>query len=881
MFIEEEDYLEHYGILRRSGRYPWNSGGEDENTRNKIFLNHLNELKSQGLSEKEIAKGWDCSINEIRSAKSIARNQQRAADIAMAHRLKEERGWSNTAIGKRMGIPESTVRNLLRPGEIDKADAITSTAKMLKEEVDAKKFVDVGRGSENFVGASSTRLNNAVSLLREEGYELHPVYIRQVTTGKDTRGKILCPPGTTWKEANANKDNIQQIGSYSDDGGRTYSKPAPPMSISPKRVAVRYANEGGAKADGVIYVRPGVKDIELGGVQYAQVRVKVGDEHYLKGMAMYKKDLPDGVDLLFNTAKSDTGNKLDAMKALKDDPDLPFGSIVRQIPDVKGAKPTSVMNIVNDEGNWSTWTRTLSTQMLSKQSPMLAKTQLDMTYERRQTEYENIMKLTNLTVRKKMLMDFAGETDSASVHLKAAAMPGQAVRVILPIPSLRSTQVYAPGFKNGEQVVLVRHPHGGTFELPQLTVNNRHKESKDLLGDAKAAIGINHEVAHWLSGADFDGDTVLVIPNHPITGRIKTSPALKELQNFDPKAAYPEYPGMRVMRNTQAEMGKISNLITDMTIKRAPHSEIARAVKHSMVVIDAENHRLNHRLSANDNNIKDLVDKYQRQPGSKKAGASTLISRRKAEVRVPERKERPQKLGGPINKETGAKEYVPTGKVYWNTKKPIESKVRAIDLTDDAHTLSSGTVMEGYYADHSNQLKALANKARLSAINTPRSSYSASAAKAYPNEVASLNNKLAIAKRNAPLERQAQVIASQQVKAKKQYNPNMDDDTYKKVQSQALNDARDRMGAKKHAIEITKEEWDAIQAGAISDTKLTEILTNADMSYVRKLATPKEQVLMTPSMQARARQMFALGYDRADVAQQLGVSVSTLDKASV
>ena len=786
MRIDEEDYLAHYGTLRHSGRYPWGSGGNETDTRNPVTLDAISDLKAQGFSEKEIANGYGMTLNELRQEKSIARNARRASDIVMAQRL-QEKGMSTNGIAKRMGIPESTARNLLKPGELEKANIIKSTADMLRSQVDEFGMIDVGKGNENYLGVSSTRLNTAIKMLRNEGYELHQLNVPQVATGKDTKTKVLAKPSVTQKEVFLNQNKIHQINNYSDDGGRTYSKSLPPLAIDPKRVDIRYADQGGKEADGVVYVRPGVKDVELGG-QYAQVRIQVGDGHYIKGMAVYKDDLPDGVDLQFNTSKDNTGNKFDAMKPLKDDPDLPFGSIVRQIQDKSGspdAKVTSVMNLVNEEADWAKWSRTLSSQMLSKQSPLLAKEQLDMTYERRINNYNTINNLTNPTVRKKLLLDFAGATDSAAVHLKAAAMPGQAVRVLLPVPSMRATEVYAPTFQNGERVVLIRHPHGGTFEIPELTVNNRNAEAKRLLGsDSKVAIGINHEVAKHLSGADFDGDTVLVIPNRQ--GRILVSRPLDALKNFDPHTSYPKYDGMKVMRNTETEMGKISNLITDMTIKGASHDEIARAVKHSMVVIDAEKHKLNYKLSYNDNNIKELKKKYQpKDPTTGKGGAATLISRAKSEIRVPERKERTQAKGGPISKETGKLEFEPTGRVSWKTGKPRTTKVTRLGEAVDAFILSSGTPIEAHYAEHSNKLKALANQARLDAIRTPPTKYSPSAKKTYTNEVETLNAKLSTAKSNAPLERQAQRIANSQIKLKKSYDPDMDKETYEKVKYQA------------------------------------------------------------------------------------------------
>jgi len=881
--IDEEDYLAHYGTPRHSGRYPWGSG-EPENTRNKHFLDYVRELEKQGESQKDIAKGLGMSTTELRDRKSRATTQERQSKVTQAWRLKEK-GMSTNAIAKQMGIPEATARNLLRPGEIDKEDQITSTARALKERVDEIGMVQVGKGVENYLGVSNTRLSSSLTALKDEGYEVHTISVPQVGVGKDVKVKVLAVPGTTQKDVWQNQDKIGLFNTYSDDGGRSYTKTSPPITVNPNRLKVLHADEGGADADGVIYVRPGVKDLNLGNSNYAQVRVKVGKDRYLKGMAIYKEDLPEGVDLVFNTSKKNTGNKLDALKPIQPDPDLPFGSIVRQIVDKPGspdAKPISAMNIVNDEEDWAKWSRTLSSQFLSKQRPQLVQEQLDMTLERRNSEFDEIKSLTNPTVRKKLLIQFADSSDAASVHLKAAALPGQSVKVIMPVATLRETHVYAPGYQNGDRVVLIRHPHGGTFEIPELIVDNRHADSKKFLGEnAKTAIGIHPKVAVQLSGADFDGDTVLVVPNRG--GKILTSPPLEALKNFDARALYPGYPGMPKMKNTQKEMGSISNLITDMTIKGAPHDEIARAVKHSMVVIDAENHNLDHKRSFNDNNIKELKAKYQREPGVKgsKGGASTLISRAKSELRVPQREERKQSQGGPIDPVTGERVYTPTNRKHWKTGAPLTTVTTKLAEAKDARTLSSGTIIEDKYADYSNELKRMANQARLMSVHTPPSVWNPSAKKTYKNEVASLEAKLDAAKKNKPLERQAQLYANVTIKMKKDYNPSLRDDkaTLKKVEQQAIKEARRRTGAAKSRIRITQAEWDAIQAGAISDTKLDEILTNADMDLVRQLATPKTAVMMTPTMTNRAQSMLSSGATRAEVASALGVSVSTLDKS--
>jgi len=869
VIIDEEEYLAHYGILRRSGRYPWGSG-ETQDQRNTTFLATVDDLRSQGLSETDIAKGFGITTTELRAARSIARSADKQARIAMVQRLKDK-GYSNVAVGERVGIPESSVRALLSPGQKDRADVLETTANMIRAQVEKKSYVDVGTGVEHHIGVSSSKLSTAVAMLREKGYTLHYVKVEQLGTGNFTTIKVLAKPDTPYGEVFRNRDKIKQISDHSIDGGRSYLGLHSPESISSKRVGVRYAEHGGSKADGVIYVRPGVKDISLGGSRYAQVRIAVDGTHYLKGMAMYKSDLPDGVDLLFNTNKSDTGNKLDAMKKLKDDPDNPFGAVI--------SRQHGKMNIVNEEGSWEQWSKSLSSQMLSKQGPGLAKSQLDLTYERRRDELESILKLTNPSVRRKLLSAYADTTDSAAVHLKAAALPRQGSHVILPVHSLSEKEIYAPNYRNGERVVLVRYPHGGIFEIPELTVNNRHPESKKLLGNARDAVGINSKVAERLSGADFDGDTVLVIPNNQ--GKVKTAPALTSLKDFDPQRSYPAYPGMPRMspRSKQVEMGVVSNLITDMTIQGATTSELARAVRHSMVVIDAEKHNLNYRQSAIDNGIKQLKTKYQ---GGPRAGAATLISRAGSDIRVPERKPRSAAKGGPIDRETGRRVYENTGATYTNKKGvvvPKELTLEKLAATRNAHELSSGTTIERYYADHSNRLKALADQARRASVRIQSTPYSPSARTAYAVQVGTLTSKLNIALKNAPLERQAQILANAVVAHKRASNPDLTGSEIKRLKGQALEEARTRTGAKKNRIKITEDEWAAIQAGAVSSSKLDQILANADLDVVKQMATPRVANLMTPAKITRATAMFNAGYTQAEVADALGVSVSTLKRA--
>lgn len=894
MPLVEAEFM-HYGVARRSGRYPWGSG-KDPYQAQKTFLANVRELREKGYSQKEIAEALGLeTTTELRAGQRIAINAVRAADQTMAITLREK-GMSHKAIGERLGgMGESQVRNLIKDYENGKIDRLSNTVNILKSSLDEKEYIQVGLGTETQLGISRTQLKTALKMMEEEGYLVR--YVNVVTgPGRKTSIEVLTKPDVEYSELAKNLDKIELIGAKSPDMGQSFQIIKPPKQLDPDRLAIRYAEDGGTDADGVMYVRPGVADLALGGASYAQVRIAVGGTHYLKGMIVYKDDLPDGVDIMFNTNKSNTGNKLDALKPLDSDPDRPFKSVVAQRTylDAKGKPQQSLLNIVNEEGDWRDWSNSLASQMLSKQPIGLAQQQLAIRLAQKKDEFDEIMRLTNPTVKKRLLESFSDDLDSAAVDLRAAALPRQATHVILPSTKVKETEIYAPSYQNGERVVLIRYPHGGKFEIPELVVNNKTLEAKRMIGNApRDAVVIHPKVAEKLSGADFDGDTVLVIPNNK--GTVKHSKTLDGLKDFDPKSQYKAYEGMVPMtkKQTQLEMGRISNLITDMTLKGATDSELARAVRHSMVVIDAEKHKLNYKQSEVDNGISQLKTDYQ---GKSTAGASTLISRASAEVYIPDRRAAWVSEGGAIDSKTGKKNYVPSGKThqvatgkdpvtgkktYDGTTAPDEIKVKRLSITDDAHSLSSGTAMERIYADHSNHMKALANEARKAMIATPNQKAQAiSVTRAtYGPELTSLSAKIEAARLNKPKERQAQLTASLIVKAKRAENPDMDDETLKKTKRQALQRARSMHGAEAQVIKITPREWEAIQAGALSHTRLSEILSKADLDEVKKYATPRDAPVMGTATLARARSMLASGATPAEVASALGVASSTLDSA--
>lgn len=921
-----ERELAHYGMPKRSGRYPYGSG-KDPYQHGRDFLGRIEELKKQGMSDTEIAKSMGLTTTQYRTEKALATNERRALDVARAKSLKDD-GLGATEIGRKMGIPESTVRSLLNETSENRMKEAQNTANFIKSQIDSKGMIDVGKGVEQELNISKEKLNQALYLLEREGYPVYNGRFEQPTNrGKWTTQKIICPPGTEYKEI-YNLDKIHALnedGYISRDGGETFTKFQYPKSMDSKRMQIRYNEEGGLEKDGTIEIRRGVKDLSLGNDRYAQVRILVDDTHYLKGMAVYSDDMPDGVDVVFNTNKT-KGTPMDkVLKKIKNDPDNPFGALIKAggqstYFDADGNEQLSLINKTRGEGDWNDWSNGLPSQFLSKQSLPMAKKQLALAKADKLAEYEEICSLPNPTIKKHMLQKFADSCDKAAVDLKAASLPGQHYHVIIPINSLKDTEVYAPRYENGTKLALIRYPHGGTFEIPILTVNNKNQIAKKLLGpDAIDAVGVTSKVAERLSGADFDGDTVMCIPTHDRQGKVKiaSTKELDGLKGFDPKEKYKvDYieedadgvkhgykngKEVKLMKNTGTQMGVISNLITDMTLAGAKEDELARAVRHSMVVIDAEKHGLDYKQSELDNNIAALHKKYQ---GKSTGGAATIISKAKGEQSVLKRQ------GTPKINEKGKEWYDPSkpeGAYIFKTADDLEYTVKKVNKrtgevttitkqrhqpstkmyeTDDAYSLVSDAKhpMEIAYADYANSMKSLANKARMEMVHTGKIEYSSNSKKIYQAEYDSLMKKLNAALLNTTRERSATRKANAEVEAKKkaymeETGQKMKPADVKKASQVAVNKYRNEVGSikrKDRSIEITDKEWEAIQAGAISETKLKKILDNTDIDVLRERITPRSTTTLSPAKVAKAKSMSNSNYSLKEIAEALGVSTTTV-----
>ena len=997
----DEDLM-HYGMPRRSGRYPYGSG-DNPYQHGSDFLGRISELKKSGFTykdpetgetysgDKAIYKSMGLSSSEYRRQVSWANYEKRLLQVETAKALKED-GLGPTEIGRKMDLSESTVRSLLNPKSENNMQKAMETVDFLRAQLEEKGMIDVGTGVERELGISKERLDMALDYLEKaEGCPVYKGGVPQPTNpGQQTNQRVLCLPDTKHHEI-YDYERVKTINDYiSRDGGETYEKKFHyPASLDSKRLKILLKDEvgpdgeRGVDKDGIIQIRPGVADLSLGNSRYAQVRILVDNDKYLKGMAVYSNNMPDGVDVIFNSNKT---SYADALKKIKLDPDNPFGSLIKDADQggqywydpktgerVSSKSPGAKLGLINkrsDEGDWSDWADALPSQFLGKQSITMAKKQLNLDKADKLAEFDEYCSLTNPTIKKHLLEKFADNCDSAAVHLKAAALPGQKYHAIIPVNTLKDNEVYAPNYENGTKLALIRYPHGGLFEIPILTVNNKHTSARKLLGeDCVDAVGINKNIAERLSGADFDGDTVMCIPTHDSKGKVKIAnkPPLKDLEGFDNKLEYgPDEPPRKdangnlhyyrngveypIMKNTGTEMGKISNLITDMTLAGASDDKLARAVKHSMVVIDAEKHKLDYKQSEIDNNIAALQKEYQLKESGRYGGAATLLSKSKGQASVDKR-QGSYKVNMPGDKDydptlpDGAKIwkvaddlYYPdrrynnkTGKIdikttdgkkvsYDPKDKEAYKKYNPVRRVDNdgkvTYTNEDGTItyklnkrtqkstkmaeaydanelvsvkkhpMELVYADYANAMKALANQARIEMKTAGKIEYSSTAKSAYAEEVSSLNKKLNDALLNTTRERAALRLANAEVSKKKadyaeEHGSKMGSGDVKKASQQAVSKYRQEVGSIKRRdrnIDITDREWEAIQAGAVSETTLKKILNNTDIDKLRERATPRTYNSLSNAQVNRVKALAASNYTLNEIANKLGVSTTTVSK---
>ena len=935
--------MPHVGARSRSGRYPWGSG-ENPYQHDDWFdtpggwLNRVKQYEKAGVKQSDLAAKWGLRTDEFRAYRSIAVREQKLAECKNIQQMLDA-GKTTTEIAREFGIAESSVRSKMdwmKKQQEPNAESARNTAEYLKKAIDdLGGSIDIGEGVARRLGISNEKLEAALALMENEGYTIRGGRMDRVTDPTSSHkitlrviGKGELPKDYVYN----NLDDIHSLNELktrlTEDGEKERPSFVFPESMDISRLKIIHGDEDGLDPgikgidrDGLVEIRRGVKDLDLGLSNYAQVRILVDGDRYIKGMAVYRDpaDMPDGIDVVFNTNKPSSKSDREILKKVKTlpdgtiDPDNPFGALLREeggqtfyddpngkyIDPVTGKKQS--LNLINKtriEGDWSEWADKVPAQMLSKQPKKLVEMQLKSSIDDRQYEFDEIMEITNPTVKRDQLLKFADSCDTASVKLKAAAFPGQKYQVLLPAATLKDNEVYAPNYQEGSQVALIRFPHGGTFEIPILTVNNKNAEARKMLSSSPIdAVAVNPHNAGILSGADFDGDTVQVIPMSDKVN-IQNSRPLPGLVGFDPKVQYGTDPnnreGVRLMKreetdpktgktkiidNTQKEMGAITNLITDMSSQNAPRDEIERAVRHSMVVIDAAKHELDYKRSEIDNGIAELKKKWQGRidpkTGKYTESSATIMSRASAEDSEP------RTIGsGWIDKETGKMVYK-IDKTPNKQGKQRMQKTTQMMTTDDAFTLvhDNSNPIEIAYAKYANKLKEFARTARLASLKVGEKKRDPGAAKVYAKEVSSLKEKLAKALSNQDVERWAQLTANQKVLARRKADPDLDQDKprLKKLRQKYLAQARDQTGAKRHTIDITDREWEAIQRGAVGSSTITTILKYSDPDRIKQLSMPRDSKKLNNSRRSRAKSMASQGFTQEQIASRLGVSTSTIN----
>lgn len=1021
---------------RGSGRYPYGSGNRLHQHDWDVKA-RMDKLKAQGMSDAQIAEimGYTNTNQYTHETKPSVSKYKAARQIAVRNTKVDQyeeliwydshidpatgKPYTNRKIAELMGLPnESSVRTMRQTGYSEDDVPVFKAAKQLKEAITETGYLDVGRGAELYSDLSPDSFKTTLEILQREGYEVRSLKQDQnnVAGNNKTTVKVLIAPdkiGEDEKQLYKDAYNALKEGKVSrliddDDINNPLSERVhqweDPIKIKSSRVDVKYDEDGGTAKDGIIEIRA-VKDkngnivaadpalslgLNMNGdpSRYAQVRIMVdgGKEcitednptglKYIKGMAVYNLNLPEGTDILVNSNKSAADGKRKALKDVEPDENLPFGSAVVQqhyIDPKDGKEKLSAVQIVGTvtdddhdkhvEGSWGNWSKNLPSQFLGKQNLSLVKKQLKADVLLKEDELETIMSIKNPTVKKKLLEEFGDSCDKAAEDLKAAPIPGQKTHVLIASKTLKDNECYAPNYDDGQTLALIRFPHQGTFEIPIVKVNNKNKEMRDAIGtNSLDAIGINWNVASKLSGADFDGDNVIAIPmtkknsdgGFDRSVNIKSMDSIPMLKNYDTNIYSTKNPRFKDMvdekgkptfkyfktdKDKGKEMGIISNLMTDMYAKGCDDpDELGRADAYSMVVIDAKKHQLNYKQAYIDYGIAELKKKYQtNEETGHVGGASSLLSRAKSPTEVdirsstskidpdtgkriydtPKETTRVEKkkvyakdpeTGKYLKDENGKKiaetyqgKYVKNkdgsytynqGKLGKNNRelweetgkvKELKSSISKMQATDDARTLlsSNPNEIEKTYADYANHMKSLANYSRKEStrINpTKESKADPVSAKEYAEEVASLNAKLVKAKKNAPREREAQRVCTNRVNAAKDAHPEMyqDYDTEKKLRDRMLKEARIDCNAQKDRITFTDREWEAVEHNAVSPTKLSQLLANADKDSYTSKAIPKSNTIST-AKKNRIKTLYAQGYSQEEISRMVdGVSTSSI-----
>ena len=181
--VDDPKAIAHIGVKRRSGRYPWGSG-ERPYQRSEDFLARVEQLKAEGMTEKDLMEYFKITSTDLRRQIRVAKHERRDLEVARAKSLRED-GLSLAEIAQKMGYAnDSSIRSLLNESTAINKNRAYVTADILEKELQTKNMLDVGAGVEQELGVTKGVLDEALFIMNTRGYDIYPVGMSQVTNNK-------------------------------------------------------------------------------------------------------------------------------------------------------------------------------------------------------------------------------------------------------------------------------------------------------------------------------------------------------------------------------------------------------------------------------------------------------------------------------------------------------------------------------------------------------------------------------------------------------------------------------------------------------------------------------------------------------------------------
>ena len=203
---------------RGSGRYPFGSG-ERAHQHSWDTLTRINKLKAQGMSDKEIAKamGWTMEVydkktkqmtTEGNTSRYKAEKEIAVHEVAMdkydevtwyrTHNdPKTGKPYTTSEIARLMGFKnESSLRSFEESSKFSSESPIFKAAEQVKANIERTGYLDVGKGTNLYLGITDDRMKTVLAVLEKEGYQVvNDVQVKQLNGGDNyTTRKILVAP---------------------------------------------------------------------------------------------------------------------------------------------------------------------------------------------------------------------------------------------------------------------------------------------------------------------------------------------------------------------------------------------------------------------------------------------------------------------------------------------------------------------------------------------------------------------------------------------------------------------------------------------------------------------------------------------------------------